>query len=73
MELSQSGENKEGVKADVAKAVEEYGMFGAPWLVATRPSDGKRDVFFGADKLEAMAWWLGETICTHSSDLLDRL
>lgn len=59
MKLSQTDENKEGVKADVQRAVEEYGMFGAPWFVATRPSDGKRDVFFGADKLEAMAWWLG--------------
>jgi hypothetical protein len=59
MEMSQSDENKEGVRADIQRAVEEYGAYGVPWFVATRPSDGKRDVFFGADKLEAMAWWLG--------------
>lgn len=59
LKLSQTKEHKDGVKADVLRAVEDYGMYGAPWFVATRP-DGKEDSFFGADKLENLAWWLGE-------------
>lgn len=59
MKMSQSDENKEGVRADIQRAVEEYGTYGLPWFVATRSSDRKRDVFFGFDKMEAMAWWLG--------------
>jgi hypothetical protein len=57
--LSQTTRHKEGVKQDVMHAVETYGMYGAPWLVAKRATDGKTDVFFGADKFEAMGWWLG--------------
>lgn len=64
MKLSQTNETKDGVKSDVKKAVEDYGMYGAPWFVATRPTDGKKDVFFGCDKLEAMAWWLGEFLAS---------
>jgi len=58
--VSQSEKHKEGVKEDVAEAVDQYGVFGAPWFVARRPQDGKVDGFFGVDKLEAMAWWLGQ-------------
>jgi len=57
--LSQTTRHKEGVKEDVKSAVEMHGMYGAPWFVAKRPTDGKEDVFFGADKFEAMGWWLG--------------
>ena len=64
LKLSQTNEHKEGVKADVLRAVEEYGMYGAPWFVATR-SDGKQDVFFGADKLDNMAWWLGGFLASY--------
>lgn len=65
LKLSQSNEIKESVKADVIQAVEEYGMYGAPWFVAVRAEDGKQDVFFGADKFENLAWWLGEYYSTH--------
>jgi len=58
-QLSQTTRHKEGIKEDVKNAVENYGMFGAPWMVATRASDRKVDVFFGADKFDAMGWWLG--------------
>jgi len=60
LRCSQSAENKQGVKDDVLQAVEKYGMFGAPYMVATRPTDGKWDVFFGADKIEDMGWFLGD-------------
>ena len=57
--VSQTEVHKEGVKSDVAHAVTTYGMFGAPWMVVQRPSDGAEDVFFGTDKLDSIAWWLG--------------
>jgi len=59
MTMSQTDENKECMRVDIQRAIEEYGVFGLPWFVATRPSDGERDVFFGSDKLQDMAWWLG--------------
>jgi len=59
MKMSQTDENKEYARVDIQRAVEEYGVFGLPWFVATRPSDGESDVFFGSDKLQDMAWWLG--------------
>jgi len=57
--VSQTEVHKEGVKSDVAHVVTTYGMFGAPWMVVQRPSDGAEDVFFGTDKLDSIAWWLG--------------
>ena len=60
LELSQTEVHKEGVKSDVTYAVTSYGMFGAPWMAVQRPCDGAEDIFFGTDKLESIAWWLGE-------------
>ncbi|KAF8316877.1 thioredoxin-like protein [Clavulina sp. PMI_390] len=58
LKLAQSDENKEGVKADVLKAIKEAGMYGAPWFLATR-ADGRQERYFGYDCLERMAWFLG--------------
>jgi len=59
LKLSQTQYIKDAVKADSAAAVTKYGTFGLPWMVATRLSDGKRDVFFGSDKVEDLGWFLG--------------
>ncbi|KAJ3072536.1 hypothetical protein HDU98_003422 [Podochytrium sp. JEL0797] len=42
------------------EAVKVHGAFGAPWIVVERGSDGKVMTFFGSDKVEAIAWFLGE-------------
>lgn len=55
--ISQSPKHKEGVKADVQRVVKEYGMFGAPWILATNPETGKTEGFFGNDKIEDVGWW----------------
>jgi len=58
--VSQSARHKDGVKEDIRQAVEQHGMFGAPFLVGRRAHDGKIDSFFGIDRFEALAWWLGD-------------
>ncbi|KAF9515248.1 hypothetical protein BS47DRAFT_1381593 [Hydnum rufescens UP504] len=72
-QLSQTTRHKEGIKEDVKNAVENYGMFGAPWMVVTRASDRKVDVFFGADKFDAMAWWLGPEYVWRGHIPMDRI
>ncbi|EJD48961.1 thioredoxin-like protein [Auricularia subglabra TFB-10046 SS5] len=51
-------ENKEGLKGDAQALVEEHGAFGFPWIVVHMP-DGRKESFFGADRMEAMAFVLG--------------
>ena len=41
--------------AQESKDLVENGCFGAPWIVATRPSDGQVSRFFGSDRFEILA------------------
>lgn len=54
---SQTPENKELVKAEATQLVAE-GAFGFPYIVVTR-EDGALREFFGSDRFEMMAFWLG--------------
>ncbi|PWN37071.1 thioredoxin-like protein [Meira miltonrushii] len=52
---------EKGALADLSrKLVTEGGAFGAPWIVVTRKSDGKTAKFFGSDRTEQIAAFLGE-------------
>ncbi|GAA5930304.1 hypothetical protein JCM3775_004357 [Rhodotorula graminis] len=55
---STSDEVKALLKTDSQKLVDE-GAFGFPWIVLERDSGEKRS-FFGSDRFEAMAFWLGK-------------
>ncbi|GAA5908992.1 uncharacterized protein JCM6883_002574 [Sporobolomyces salmoneus] len=58
VELSQSGEIKDALKNEAGKLVEEKGAFGFPWIIVEKDS-GKRS-FFGADRFEHIAFYLGK-------------
>ncbi|SCV68062.1 BQ2448_183 [Microbotryum intermedium] len=55
---SMGTENKDRVKAEAAALVGD-GAFGFPWIVAER-EDGQTRPFFGSDRFEIMAFWLGK-------------
>jgi glutathione S-transferase kappa 1 len=49
-------------KDDLIKNVEEAlakGVFGVPTMFVTRPEGGEAMMFFGADRIEHIAWFLG--------------
>ncbi|CEQ38645.1 SPOSA6832_00095, partial [Sporobolomyces salmonicolor] len=54
-----SAENKDRLKQDATTLVEEGGAFGFPWMVVER-EDGLKRSFFGSDRFEVMAFWLGK-------------
>ncbi|KAJ3402095.1 Glutathione S-transferase kappa 1, partial [Chytridiales sp. JEL 0842] len=40
-------------------AVEDLGAFGAPWVLVEK-EDGSKMTFFGSDRFEAIAFFLGK-------------
>ena len=50
---------KETLMATTTEAVEKYGAFGAPWIVAHVPGKNP-EPFWGSDRLEALAFYLGK-------------
>lgn len=57
VELSQTPAYKDLVKNDAATLVDQ-GAFGFPWIIAQR-NDGKTMPFFGSDRFELIAYFLG--------------
>ncbi|KAH8920459.1 thioredoxin-like protein [Atractiella rhizophila] len=51
-------ENKERVKK-LPEELVARGTFGFPWFEITR-EDGAKASFFGSDRFEVIAWWLGK-------------
>ncbi|KND04374.1 uncharacterized protein SPPG_00103 [Spizellomyces punctatus DAOM BR117] len=45
----------------LSKEVVEKGVFGAPTMLVDR-GDGKAEVFFGSDRLDHVAWFLGKEV-----------
>ncbi|KAI5480806.1 hypothetical protein MNV49_007216 [Pseudohyphozyma bogoriensis] len=58
MVLAQSESNKARVKSEPQELVEN-GAFGFPWIIVER-EDGEKHRFFGSDRLELMAYFLGK-------------
>ncbi|BGP36222.1 hypothetical protein JCM10450v2_000118 [Rhodotorula kratochvilovae] len=54
-----SDEVKGLLKTESKALVEDGGAFGFPWIVVER-DDGEKRSFFGSDRFEAMAFWLGK-------------
>ncbi|GAA5878888.1 hypothetical protein JCM1840_000831 [Sporobolomyces johnsonii] len=59
LEAANSSENKDRLKREATALVDEGGAFGFPWIVVER-DDGRTRAFFGSDRFEAMAFWLGK-------------
>ncbi|GAA5965038.1 hypothetical protein JCM21900_006219 [Sporobolomyces salmonicolor] len=59
LEYANSSENKDRLKQDATTLVEEGGAFGFPWMVVER-EDGLKRSFFGSDRFELVAFWLGK-------------
>jgi len=59
LRASQTPENKERTKADAQSMVETLGGFGMPWIEIQR-ADGEKESFFGSDRMECIASWLGK-------------
>lgn len=57
--LMKDGSVKEGLKKNTSDAVDVYGAFGAPTIVAHVPG-GKPEMFFGSDRFEQIACVLGK-------------
>ncbi|GAA5870028.1 hypothetical protein JCM3774_004340 [Rhodotorula dairenensis] len=58
-EAMNSDKIKNLVKEESAKLVADGGAFGFPWIVVSR-DDGQERSFFGADRFEQIAYWLGK-------------
>ncbi|GAA5860252.1 hypothetical protein JCM8547_003444 [Rhodosporidiobolus lusitaniae] len=58
VKLSTSNDIKDKLKAESAQVVEN-GAFGFPWILLER-DDGQKRHFFGSDRFEQMAFWLGK-------------
>ncbi|GAA6064639.1 hypothetical protein JCM10212_003364 [Sporobolomyces blumeae] len=59
VEASQSTENKDRLKREAEALVNDKGAFGFPWIEVERRS-GETRAFFGTDRFEQIAYWLGE-------------
>ncbi|GAA6041553.1 hypothetical protein JCM8097_004261 [Rhodosporidiobolus ruineniae] len=58
-ELSTSELIKGKLKSESEAVVEKEGAFGFPWIVIER-DDGQKRSFFGSDRFEQIAFWLGK-------------
>lgn len=47
------------LNAEAVELVQHGGAFGAPWIIAQRGSDGTKVAFFGSDRMEQIAAFLG--------------
>ncbi|PWN95457.1 thioredoxin-like protein [Tilletiopsis washingtonensis] len=57
LKQAEKKESRDRLTAESKQAVEE-GMFGAPWFVVKRASDGETARFFGSDRFEQIAAFL---------------
>ncbi|PWN89673.1 thioredoxin-like protein [Acaromyces ingoldii] len=48
------------LKEETRILVEEEGAFGVPWIIVTRASDGRTEKWFGSDRFEQIAAFLGQ-------------
>ncbi|KAK4055149.1 hypothetical protein OIV83_000429 [Microbotryomycetes sp. JL201] len=59
IEKSQADENKNRIKEESKQLVEQSGAFGMPWMEVVNDR-GEETRFFGADRFEIMAFFLGK-------------
>lgn len=62
VKLSQTDEIKAALKSEAAELVNQEGAFGFPWIIVEKnKGGGKKRSFFGADRFEHIAFYLGQT------------
>ncbi|GAA5981174.1 hypothetical protein JCM11641_003135 [Rhodosporidiobolus odoratus] len=59
LDLSVSAPLKAKMRKESEEVVHEKGSFGFPWMMIER-DDGQKRSFFGSDRFEQMAFWLGK-------------
>ena len=59
LEFSASPEVREMIIANTTEALESK-CFGAPWFTVTNPHTGRREKFFGHDRVEMLGWVIGQ-------------
>jgi glutathione S-transferase kappa 1 len=59
IEFSLGGEARQQLIDNTAEALESK-CFGAPWYTVTNPNTGRREKFFGHDRIEMLGWVIGK-------------
>jgi len=59
LDKSMTKEARDEVQKVTKRCAEEKGMFGSPTLVVKRGKDGEEGMFWGSDRFEQLAAWLG--------------
>lgn len=57
LDKSNSKEAKELAKTEAKKYVDEWNVYGVPWLSFKRSKDGQTKHFMGSDRFELIAAW----------------
>ncbi|GAA6011758.1 hypothetical protein JCM11491_000741 [Sporobolomyces phaffii] len=60
LDAAQSSEIKDALKNEAAALVKDGGAFGFPWIVVEKSEGGDKRSFFGADRFEHIAYFLGK-------------
>ncbi|CEH15121.1 GLUTATHIONE S-TRANSFERASE KAPPA [Ceraceosorus bombacis] len=60
LKKAQTKEAKDKLNEESKRLVEDQGAFGMPWFIVKRASDGKTASFFGSDRFEQIAAFMGE-------------
>jgi len=64
IEFSSCNEAKHQLVDNTTEALESK-CFGAPWYTVTNPTTGKREKFFGHDRVEMLGWVIGKEYKGH--------
>ena len=64
LEFSLGNEARQQLISNTKEAVESK-CFGAPWFTVTNPKTGRREKFFGGDRIEMLGWVLGKEYVGH--------
>eukprot|EP00116_Pleurobrachia_bachei_P017491 sb/3477753/ len=64
-ELSKGGEARQQLIDNTTEALDSK-CFGAPWFVVEHPVTGRREKFFGHDRVEMLGWVIGQEYKGHN-------
>ena len=59
MDFSRSTEARQQLIDNTAEALDSK-CFGVPWFTVINPSTGRREKFFGSDRIEMLGWVIGK-------------
>ena len=64
LEFSVGNEAKQQLISNTTEALDSK-CFGAPWFTVTNPITGRREKFFGQDRVEMLGWVIGKKYVGH--------